>query len=360
MFRRLLLATTLLLPVSGWSQIRLLRHPSYNKGRVAFSYLGDIWVASEDGSGAQRLTDNKARDVYPRFSPDGKWIAFSSNRDGNYDVYVVAAEGGRPRQLTYHTANDTVVGWTPDNKEILFSSARGQGAFPTVATLYRISPEGGMEQPLSTDWGANGSYSPDGSKLAFTRHPSVWSRQHYRGEYAADLWVMDTAAKKFTKLGDADYKGNYFWPMYGHNGEIYFVSDRMANEKGIQFAGAEVMKSVNNIWKISERGGAPVQITHHTSGNLYFPSISADGRTIVYEENFGLWKLDTATGKSGEIKVDIRSDEKENNVELRTVRNEAESFHLSPSNQRAVIAIHGEIFTIATGKGEVQRITESF
>src|SRR5215469_4872722 len=315
MLRRLLLAAILLsLAAPGWSQIRLLRHPSYNKGRIAFSYLGDIWVANEDGSAAQRLTDNKASDIYPRFSPDGKWIAFSSNRDGNYDVYVVAADGGRPRQLTFHTANDNVVGWTPDSKRILFSSARGQGAFPTVATLYTISAEGGMEEPVSTDWGANGSYSPDGSKLAFTRHPSVWSRQHYRGEYAADLWIMDVAARKFTKLGDP-------------------------NDKGIHFASADVMKSANNIWKISERGGAPVQVTHHTSGNLYFPSISADGGAIVYEENFGLWKLDTSSGKSSEIKVNIRSDEKENAVELRTVRNEADSFHLSPSNKRAAVAV---------------------
>jgi len=361
MLRRLLLAAILLsLAAPGWSQIRLLRHPSYNKGRIAFSYLGDIWVANEDGSAAQRLTDNKARDIYPRFSPDGKWIAFSSNRDGNYDVYVVAADGGRPRQLTFHTANDNVVGWTPDSKRILFSSARGQGAFPTVATLYTISAEGGMEEPVSTDWGANGSYSPDGSKLAFTRHPSVWSRQHYRGEYAADLWIMDVAARKFTKLGDPDYKGNYLWPMYARNGEIYFVADRVANEKGIHFASADVMKSANNIWKISERGGAPVQVTHHTSGNLYFPSISADGGAIVYEENFGLWKLDTSSGKSSEIKVNIRSDEKENAVELRTVRNEADSFHLSPSNKRAAVAVHGEIFTIATEKGESQRVTETF
>ena len=146
-------AALFLMPALAPAQIRLLRHPSYSKGKVAFSYLGDIWVASEDGTGAQRLTDNKARDVYPRFSPDGRFIAFSSNRDGNYDVFVVAADGGRPRQLTFHTANDTVVGWTPDGKSVLFSSARGQGAFPTVATLYTVPAEGGMESPVPTDWG---------------------------------------------------------------------------------------------------------------------------------------------------------------------------------------------------------------
>lgn len=357
--KAVLLAVAVLLPGLVQAQTKLLRHPTYSKGKVAFSYLGDIWVANEDGSAAQRLTDNKARDIYPRFSPDGTLIAFSSNREGNDDVYVVPVAGGRPRQLTFHSAGDTVVGWSPDGKKILFSSSRGNGTFPGVATLWEISPDGGIEQPVNTDWGSYGSYSPDGSKLAFTRHPGNWSRQHYRGSYAADLWLMDVAAKKFTKLGDEDYKGNHLWPMYGRNGEVYFVSNQIPNEKTAKWGGPEVMQSVNNIWKISERGGKPAQVTHHTSGNLFFPSISADGKTIVYEENFGLWKLDTATGKSTEIRVDIKSDLKDNDTELLTVNNEAQAFHLSPSNRRMAIVAHGEVFTIATDRGEPQRVTDT-
>lgn len=101
-------------------------------------------------------------------------------------------------------------------------------------------------------------------------------------------------------------------------------------------------------------------MTHHTSGNLFFPSISSDGRTIVYEENFGIWKLDTASGKSMPIRLSIASDEKENNLETLVVQNEAESFHLSPSTRRAAISTHGELFTIATDRGEVRRVTESY
>ncbi len=360
MIRQALFVAALLVPVLAHAEARLLRHPSYAKGKVAFSYLGDIWTANENGSGVERITDHKARDIYPRFSPDGNWIAFSSNREGNYDVFVIPATGGKARQLTFHSADDNVVGWTPDGKKILFTSSRARGAFPSVATLFEVSIDGGMEQPLDTDWGYTGSYSPDGAKLAFMRHPSVWSRKHYRGSYAADLWVMDVAGKKFTKLADPDYHGNYLWPMYGRNGEIYFVADRTSNEKNLKWGGPEVMKSTNNIWKLSERGGAPVQVTHHTSGNLFFPSISSDGRTIVYEENFGLWKLDTASGKSTQISVDIKSDVKDSEVELRTIQNEADGFNLSPSTKRAAISAHGEIFTIATDRGEVQRVTESF
>jgi tricorn protease len=359
MLRKVLLAAALfLLPALAPAQVKLLRHPAYSHGKVAFSYLGDIWVANENGSGAQRLTDNTARDVYPRFSPDGNWIAFSSNRDGNYDVFVIPTAGGKPKQLTFHTADDNVVGWSADGKNVVFSSVRGNGAFPSVATLWEIAAAGGTETPLPVDWGANASYSPDGKKLAFMRHPSVWSRQHYRGSYAADLWVMDVASKAYTQLSrQDDYKGNWLWPMYG-NGSIYFVSDRTPNEKNIQYGGAAVMQSKNNIWKVPEKGGPAVPVTHHQDGNLYFPSISADGKVIVYEDNFGIWKLDTATGKSSEIVIDIKSDTKENDTELVTL-SEAEGFSISPSNRRAAIVAHGEVFTVATDRGEPQHVSDT-
>ncbi|HWY76274.1 MAG TPA: MdsD protein, partial [Verrucomicrobiae bacterium] len=156
--KNLVLTLTVLLPLMARADARLLRHPSYANGKVAFSYLGDIWIAREDGSGLQRLTDNRAREVYPRFSPDGNWVAFSSDREGNYDVYAVAATGGKPRRLTYHSANDLVVGWSPDGKRIVFQSARNEGVFPGIATLWDVSVDGGMEQPLGTDWGSWASY----------------------------------------------------------------------------------------------------------------------------------------------------------------------------------------------------------
>src|SRR3989304_1627042 len=109
--------------------IKLARHPDYHAGKVTFSYLGDIWTANEDGSNVQRITDNAARDVYPRFSPDGRWIAFSSHLYGNYDVFVVPASGGAPRRRTYHAGNDEVVGWARASQTVSFRAARGDGAF---------------------------------------------------------------------------------------------------------------------------------------------------------------------------------------------------------------------------------------
>jgi tricorn protease len=352
----LLPALFALVPIpAAAAPVRLARHPDYHAGRVAFSYLGDIWTASDDGTAVQRITDNSAREVYPRFSPDGRWIAFSSNRYGNYDVFVVPVAGGTPKRLTYHTGADDVVGWTRDSQQIIFRSARGDGAFPTVAVLYKIAAAGGMETPLPLDWGYWGSYSPDGKSLAFNRHPAVWSRQHYRGSYAADLWIANLTTRSYTKLlGDERY--NRYWPMWGADDAIYFVADPLPNDKNVKAGSSEVRKSANNIYRIPAKGGQPVQVTRHTDGNVFWPSMSSDGKVIVYEDNFGIWKLDLASGRSTEIKLDIATDEKENEIDVETVSNEVDAFDISPSGRRAVISARGQILTIATDRGDITRI----
>jgi tricorn protease len=340
-------------------EIRIPRQPDYHSGKIAFSYAGSIWMVNEDGTSPRRLTVNAAHDAFPRFSPDGKWIAFSSNRYGNYDVFVIPAEGGEPKQLTFNSANDTVVGWSRDSKHVIFNSARGR-VYPGVLSLYRVAVTGGLEAPLDGDWGYWGSYSADGSRFVFNRHAPTWWRKHYRGSYAADLWIEDVKAKTFRKILDQDVsdemKANNTWPLYG-NGEIYFVSDRQVSAK----AGArEVLRSANNLWKVPESGGKPIQLTHFEDGSLFFPSISADGKIIVFEENAGLWELDTVTGKASEVKIGIGTDSKENNFEVLHINGEADSYGLSPSSQRAAISAHGEIFTIATEHGDVSRVTHSY
>ena len=183
---------------------------------------------------------------------------------------------------------------------------------------------------MNLDWGYWGGFSPDGKSLAFNRHPATWSRRHYRGSYAADLWIADVAAKTYTKLlGDEQY--NRFWPMWGADGSIYFVADPLPNEKSVSPGSLEVRKSVNNIYKIPAKGGQPTQVTRHTGGSLFWPSMSSDGKVIVYEDNFGIWKLDVASGKTSEIKLDIASDEKQNEVEYEAITNEVDTFDLSPS-----------------------------
>jgi tricorn protease len=337
--------------------VRLARHPDFHAGKITFSYLGDIWTANEDGSDPHRVTDNTARETYPRFSPDGKWIAFTSNRYGNNDVFIIPVGGGAPKRLTYHTGNDEVVGWTRDSKSVVFRAARGDGAFPNVAVLYEVAVTGGLEKALPLDWGFWGSYSPDGKSLVFNRHPAVWSRQHYRGSYSADLWVANLGNQTYTKLlPDEHY--NRYWPMWGADDAIYFVADPLPNDKSVKPGSPDVRKSANNIYKIPASGNAkePVQVTKHTDGNVFWPSMSSDGKTIVYEDNFGIWKLDVASGRTSEIKLDITTDEKDNEHEIETITNEVDNFDLSPSGRRAVISAHGQILTIATDRGDITRI----
>src|ERR1700694_2207195 len=130
--RPLLLTLLLACILASAREAKLVRYPSYHQGRVAFTYLGDIWTADDNGANIQRITANPARDVYPRFSPDGKWIAFSSDRNGNLDVYVVPSEGGQAKQLTFRSADDNVLGWTPDSHAVLFSSNRGEDFMPKL------------------------------------------------------------------------------------------------------------------------------------------------------------------------------------------------------------------------------------
>src|SRR5438067_4115738 len=198
-------------------EARLIRYPNYNQGRVTFSYLGDVWVADEDGRNVQRLTVNRARDVYPRFSPDGKWIAFSSDRNGNLDVFIIPSEGGAAKQLTFHSADDTVLGWKPDSSGVLFSSNRGEDFTPQ---LYVVSVNGGMPVKAGTDMGVQASYSPDGNRIAYNPKGQVYWRKYYRGANQTDVVVMDVASKRFTPLTDFD--GMDSWPRWGGDGSVYF------------------------------------------------------------------------------------------------------------------------------------------
>ncbi len=333
--------TLLCCALSFGREAKLVRYPHYHAGRIAFTYLGDIWTADESGANVQRITANPARDVYPRFSPDGKWIAFSSDRQGNLDVYVVPAAGGQPKQLTFHSADDNVLGWSPDSKWILFSSQRGEDF---MAKLYLVPVEGGMEKSAGPDMGVWGGFSPDGTKLAINRRSQVYWRKYYRGSYQSDVTVMDIASKKFTDLTNFD--GMDSWPMWSRDGHIYFVSDR---EGG----------GLTNIWRVSEKGGKAEPVTTFKSGDVRWPAISADGKTIVFEHDFGVWKLDVASRKTTPIRIDIAAETEENMSEVRTFTARADDFDLAPNGRRVAFSIHGEVFTAPVEEGDVRQITDN-
>ncbi len=320
-------------------EAKLVRSPSYHGGKVAFSYLGDIWTASEDGKNIQRLTVHRARDTNPRFSPDGKWIAFSSDREGNLDVFVIPAEGGAVKQVTTHSADDSVQGWSPDGKSILFVSSRGEGF---GSKLYVVPATGGEPRDAGPDMGIAGSFSPDGKKLAINRKGQSYWRKYYRGAYQTDVTVMDIAAKSFKDLTDFD--GLDSWPQWAADGHIYFVSDREGN-------------GLTNVFRVAESGGKAEQVTDFKAGDVRFPSISADGKTLVFEHDFGIWKLDLAGKKATPIKLDIAAETQESLTEFRDLNSQADEFDVAPNGRKAVVGIRGELFLIPTDEGDVKPLS---
>ena len=329
--------------------IRFARYPHSSRGKLAFSYHGDIWVANLDGSNPRRLTAHVASDRYPRFSPDGKQIAFSSNRMGNDDIYVVPTEGGEPRQVTFHSTGDTMLYWTPDGKRLLFVTRRG--ANPWGSPLHTVSVDGDLPVPMAMDKGAYGMISQDGTKVAFNRNSTRYWRKGYRGNSNTDIWVQDLKSEKITQLTDLDTKNfrrhtQDAYPMWGADGMIYFLS-----EKGGTF----------NIWKIAPGGGTPTQVTKHTNDGVQFPSISPDGKVITYEDDFRLWKLDVADGQTREIVVRMGFDPKGNLVEYLPTASEADGFSPSPDGSYVAVDFHGEIFAVPTDAkvGEKKQITNS-
>ncbi|HEX8635857.1 MAG TPA: S41 family peptidase [Pyrinomonadaceae bacterium] len=327
--------------VATAKEARLVRYPHYHQGRVAFGYLGDIWTADETGQNVQRLTVHKGRDVYPRFSPDGKWIAFSSDRNGNLDVFIMPATGGTVKQLTSHSSDDAVLNWTPDGRSVLFSSNRGEDF---AGRLYTVSTDGGMPVNAGVDMGVQGSYSPDGRRLAYNQKAQSYWRKFYRGSMQSDVVVMDAASKSFKNL--TDFEGLDSWPMWARDGHIYFVSDR---EGG----------GLTNIWRVPEAGGKAAQVTTFKAGDVRWPAISNDGKTIVFEHDFGIAKLDVGSKRVTPINLDIAAETQESLSEVRDFASQVDDYALAPNSRRIVLSIHGEIFSAPVEEGDLRQLTES-
>jgi tricorn protease len=329
--------------------IKFARYPNVAHGRLVFTYHGDIWIAGQDGSNPSRLTAHVARDTFPRFSPDGKLVAFTSDRMGNNDVFVVAATGGEPRQLTFNTTNDTVVSWTPDGKHVVFSSSRGTS--PWRSPLHTVSVNGGLPLPMDMDNGQTGMIKQDGSTVAFTRMGGAYWRKGARGNRTDDIWVQDLKSKKITQLTDLEMKEfrthtQDTVPMWGVDGQIYFASER---------------SDIFNIWRIAATGGKPAQVTFHKEDGIQFPSISPDGKVIAYENDFELWTMDVPGGTPKKVTIDLAFDPKDNLVTFVNTKNKAQGFAPSPEGDYVAIDHRGEIFVVPTDPevGEKLQVTSS-
>ena len=329
-------------------QIKFARYPHMCNGKIAFTYHGDIWVADEDGSHPFRLTDHVAKDVFPRFSPDGEWIAFTSDRMGNYDLWLIPVTGGEAKQLTFHTTDDWMTYWTPDGQRLIFRTSR-KGTF--YSPLYTVDLKGGLPVPMDMDMGSDGMMSQDGKNIAFNRLGFRYWRKHYRGNNNTDIWIQDLETKAIQQLTDIDIKKfrrhtQDAFPMWGSDGQIYFMSER---------------DDIFNIWKISPEGGEPEQVTFHEKDGIQYPSICPDGKTIVYENEFELWRYDLDKSQPKKITISVDFDSKENLVEFIQVDSQADNFSPSIDGRYVALDNHGEIFIVPTNpeEGEKTQVTSS-
>ena len=314
-------------------EARLLRFPAIHGDQIVFTYAGDLYTVPAIGGTARRLTSHDGFEMFARFSPDGKQIAFTGQYDGNTEVYLMPAEGGTPRRLTFTATlhrddvsdrmgpNNIVMGWTPDGKRIVFRS-RMRSFNDFNGQLYTVSADGGLPEELPLPRGGFCSYSPDGKKLAYNRvfrEFRTWKR--YRGGMADDVWIYDFETKKTDDLTagratfrpdePADVHPQNIIPMWSGD-KIYFLSDRDAH------------KRMNLYVTGSLPTRRPRQLTTFTDFDVKFPSLG--DKAIVFENGGWIYRLDLDTEKASKVPIRIQEDFPASRTELTNVSKNVTEF----------------------------------
>ena len=345
----LILALLFGAPAHAAEDTRLLRFPDVWGGQVAFVYGGDIYTAATSGGVAQRLTSDEGQELYPKFSPDGQWIAFSAEYTGTRQVWVMPAAGGTPRQLTFYTdvgpmpprggTDYRILDWTPDGQHVLVRANRtpyGQrNGVPMLAPF-----AGGMEKPLGPPETGGGMLSADGKTYVYTpidREFRTWKR--HRGGRAQDVWTYDLVNNTSRQL--TDFVGTDHQPMWVDE-RIYFVSDR---------------DYTLNLFAMDIDGGNLSKVTQFDDFDVLWPS--SDRRRIVFENGGYIWLHDPATAQTSRIPIQVMGDRPHALATFKNVSSNIESFDIAPQGERAVFGARGEIFTAPAEHGEIRNISHT-
>ena len=338
------------LAIPAAAQTKLLRFPAIHGDKIAFTYAGDIWIASAAGGTAARLTAHPGMELFARFSPDGKWIAFTGQYDGDEQVYVVPATGGIPKQLTYYPArgpltprwgwDNQVYGWTNDGRSILFRSHRDSWTLG-VTRLFTVPMTGGPAEPLPMPESGAGDFSPDGGKMVYSpRFRDFRPEKRYGGGQANDLFLFDlktNEAKRIIVHPRADRD-----PMW-IGGAIYFTSDR---------------DGTFNLYAFNPADGKTTQVTRSATWDVRWPSTDHAGR-IVYETNGELQVLDVKTGGSRPVQITVPDDGLWKRPSRVSAAGLVEDYDLSPKGERALFSARGDVFTAPVEKGPTRNLTAS-
>lgn len=335
--------------IGNAKEARLLRFPTTNGTEVVFSYAGDLYKVSINGGEAQRLTSHVGYEMFPKFSPDGKTIAFTGQYDGNTEVYTIPEAGGEPLRVTYTATNarddigdrmgpnNIVMGWAPDGTQIIYRNRIGDGF---LGKLYLVNQYGGLSNPLPLPEGGFCSYSPDGKKLAYNRvmrEFRTW--KYYKGGMADDVWIYDSQAKSVVNVTNNEAQD--IFPMWIGD-EIYFLSDR---------------DRTMNIFVYNTKTKQTSKVTNFTDYDVKFPS--SHGNLIVFENGGYLYKLDVTNKQPVKIDISLTSDNIYARNEVKDGNRYLTDASLSPDGERIAMTTRGEVFNVPTSKGVTKNITRT-
>ena len=311
--------------------------PTMSKTQIVFLYGGYLWSVPREGGEARQLTTG-GHETNPVFSPDGKWLAFTGEYDGNADVYVMRAEGGEPKRLTWHPGADVVVGWTPDGKKILFRS--GRESYADFNRLYTVSAEGGVPEVLPMWRGESGSYSPDGTRMAYVpnmKWQEAWKR--YRGGQTTPVYLLDLKNLQLEKVQRNN--SNDYNPVWMGD-TVYFLSDR---------------NGANTLFSYDTKTKAVKQLIENKGLDL--KSISAGPDGIVYEQFGGIYVYDVPSGKTRRVEIHLAGDLPATRPHWEKAADKIQNAAISPGGARAVFEARGEIVTVPVEKGDIRNLTRT-
>jgi tricorn protease len=335
-----------ILPVSipMFSQVDagLFRFPDVSQRQIVFTYANDLWVIPKEGGTAIKLSSPPGVESYPKFSPDGKSIAFSGNYDGNTDAYVIPVTGGVPVRLTGHGYPDRVIDWAPDGKRVLFASTR-ESEKARYNQFYTVSANGGPVEKLPLAYAEFGSYSPDGKQIAVVFRTQVgrnWKR--YRGGWKADIQIFNLTTKESRSIAPETEAGMEF-PMWNGN-NIYFLSDR----------GPELRM---NLWKYDINSKQFTQVTNFKTDDVHYPSMGPDD--IVFEAGGKLYLYSISSGKQSTINVDVVTDKAMLKPKVEPADKLVQSASISPDGNRVLVQARGDVFSVPAENGYVKDMTRT-